>query len=176
MSTEPDNIDEITTLIEEACAGSPNSKLQKVLSLLRELRKQSGYRKIGELRYFGSDYNKFLNENCFNEMTVMNVDCLQFKREHPSGKKQLRLIEHKHFGEHLPSSQGEVLTHLAKLFQLLNTVQNEFECGVYIVRSDTFEECVVEDCIEAKQVKLQKEDLVKFAEFKESLCKLQPTL
>lgn len=78
------------------------------------------YRTIEEMNYFGSDLNKFVHENCTKRMTVNNIDCVIYKASLHRG----RLIESKHSGEHLPTSQMSILKKLAK------------KHDVYIVRGD----------------------------------------
>jgi len=56
------------------------------------------YRSEEEKIYFGSDLNKFVNENCSKEMTAINIDLLLYKRS----KKHIRIIESKHKNEKIP--------------------------------------------------------------------------
>lgn len=87
------------------------------------------YRNRKELTYFGSDFNKFLN-SLTKEMTVINIDCLQFK----ASKGKLRIIESKHQNEHTPPRQKQVLKILAKALKEIIIDNITFE--VFIVKGD----------------------------------------
>ena len=65
----------------------------------------NNYRTPEEMKYYGSDLNKFVDKNCFHEMTVNNMDLLIYKRS----KKHIRIIESKHIGETVHYSQKEIL-------------------------------------------------------------------
>jgi hypothetical protein len=69
-------------------------------------------------RYFGSDLNKFIHENCSKQMTVNNIDLIMLKfRDY--GKHTLRIIESKHVNEKpMSSSQRKVLELVKKVFAL----------------------------------------------------------
>ena len=68
------------------------------------------YRNTEEKNYYGSDLNKFVNEECSKEMTVINIDMLEYKRS----LKKIRIIESKHNNERMPKSQEEIL----KIFRI----------------------------------------------------------
>ncbi len=69
------------------------------------------YRTDDELKYYGSDYNKYLS-SLSREMTVINIDCLLYKRS----KNIVRIVESKHIGEQMKRSQREILDLLAIVF------------------------------------------------------------
>ena len=73
------------------------------------------YRTADELKYFGSDLNKWINKNCTKDMTVINIDVAQYKR----GISIIRLIESKHENETMSDSQRELLEKLARLHDTL---------------------------------------------------------
>lgn len=118
------------------------------------------YRTIKEIKYFGSDFNKFLNK-LTKEMTVINIDCLQFKRS----KNRLRIIEYKHSYENTPPrSQLEVLRILAKLLAVSKFTKVE----VCIVKGDPpFDEIEIEDLINHTRFKLNGGDVKKWCEFQD---------
>ena len=77
------------------------------------------YRNSDELKYFGSDFNKFVHEKCTKKLTCINIDTLLFKRS----KGIIRFCEYKHRSEKKPNSQREILGVLAGVFRFLNRYQ-----------------------------------------------------
>lgn len=64
-----------------------------------------------ELRYYGSDLNKFVDEECRRDMVVNNIDLIinDYK------KKTIRIIESKHKNEKLRKGQELLLKELSQL-------------------------------------------------------------
>ena len=55
-----------------------------------------------ELRYFGSDLNKFVHYNCKKDIVFNNIDLITFDY---NNKNELRIIESKHSKEKLKTGQ-----------------------------------------------------------------------
>ncbi len=130
------------------------------------------YRNTDEKNYYGSDLNKFVNKECSKEMTVINIDMLQYKRK----LKRMRVIESKHNNEKLPKSQEEILKIFAKIFRFLNGLSDwintqfniEFKYyELFIVTGDfPYNNCKIEDWVNDKSFNLDNKNLIKFLEFK----------
>tara|TARA_Y100000310_G_C20008977_1_gene502025 strand:- start:68 stop:463 length:396 start_codon:yes stop_codon:yes gene_type:complete len=124
------------------------------------------YRNTDEKNYFGADLNKYANENCSKQMTIINIDYLSYKRS----KKTIRIIESKHSSEGMPKSQREVLEIFASIFKKLNKsiviFDYTFEC--YVVRGDfPYEIVEVEDLVNNTKFKLDNKNLKQFLEFED---------
>ena len=124
------------------------------------------YRNTEEKNYFGADLNKFANENCSKQMTIINIDFLGYKR----AKKIVRIIESKHSKERMPSSQREVLEIFAKFFKKINQLipmsKHTFEC--YIVRGDfPYDVVEIEDLVNKSTFAVNQENLIKFLNFED---------
>ena len=122
------------------------------------------YRNEDEKNYFGSDLNKYVNENCSKQMTIINIDYLSYKR----AKNIVRIIESKHSKERMPPSQREVLKIFAEFFKKINQLipmsKHTFEC--YIVRGDfPYDIVEIEDLVNDDKFKLDNEEFKKFLEF-----------
>ena len=120
------------------------------------------YRSDEEKIYFGSDLNKFVNENCSKEMTAINIDLLLYKRS----KKHIRIIESKHENEKIPSSQKEVLDILSTaIFK-----NHKFE--VFIVMGDPtdYDNVKIINLTNGKTYHIKhKQDFIDWLEFKKEL-------
>lgn len=113
-----------------------------------------------ELRRFGSDYNKYLN-NLSKTMTVINIDCLQYKRS----KGILRIVESKHTNEVMKWPQREVLDLLSIVLGYCNSVAKRITFQVYIVTGNPpYNEITVENLITGIKTKLTGDDVRKFSE------------
>ena len=120
----------------------------------------------GDLKYFGSDLNKFVNEECTDKMTVNNIDLIQYKRS----KNELRIIEYKHKNEKMPYSQRELLKIVAKVFKYLNKISRKMSFGVYVVSGNyPYEEAKIKDLINKKTELLNQKELIDFLEFKDPI-------
>lgn len=107
--------------------------------------------KIQELRYYGSDLNKFAAENCRKDMIINNIDMLTLDYRN---KNELRIIESKHENEKISKGQFNVLTKLS-------------EMGVkcYIVRASPPYDIAEVYSFQSKKTKLLlKNQLIKFIE------------
>ena len=118
------------------------------------------------MNYFGADLNKYANENCSKQMTIINIDYLSYKRS----KKIVRIVESKHSKEKIPSSQREVLEIFASIFKKLNKrivmFDYKFEC--YIVRGDyPYDLSQIEDLVSGTTFLLDNENFNKFLEFED---------
>jgi len=118
-----------------------------------------------KLKYFGSDLNEFAHTECSKQMTVINIDMLQYKRS----KKILRIIESKHEREKTPASQLEALTVLAKVFKYINKIaKHKFEA--YIVKGNPpYDRTFVENLITGEKEILDRKELIEFLEFRKEI-------
>jgi len=73
---------------------------------------------LKEARYYGSDLNKWIDENVSHNLTSINIDCMMVKIK----KKKLRIIESKYPNEELKKGQRDALKILAAAFKLINEV------------------------------------------------------
>ena len=74
-------------------------------------------------RYFGSDLNKFIHENCRKDMTVNNIDLIMYRHnvKYANGRAVLRIVESKHESERTMSkSQKTVHLTLARYLKGLS--------------------------------------------------------
>jgi 3-deoxy-D-arabino-heptulosonate 7-phosphate (DAHP) synthase len=87
-------------------------------------------------RYFGSDLNKFIFENCGKKMVVNDIDLIMLK--HRKGKNDiLRVIESKHTKEKpMIISQKNVLNKLAQVFHQGNSSNIGIDLELYVVYGD----------------------------------------
>lgn len=121
------------------------------------------YRTNDEKRYYGSDYNKYLQKECRKNMTVMNIDCLQWDFE----KGILRLIESKHRLEKIDkkSYQFKALHFISTVFNWLNNIARRYVFQIYfVIGSPPYDELLVENLVTNKITKLTGEDVKKFSE------------
>ena len=122
----------------------------------------NNYRTPEEMKYYGSDLNKFVNENCSKEQTVINIDLLIYKRS----EKHIRIIESKHIGERMYYSQKEIL-------KILSTaILPNYKYEVFIVIGDPpdYEPVTIIDIIKSKIYKIkEKQDFINWLEFTKEL-------
>ena len=83
------------------------------------------YRTVEEMSYYASDYNKWLGVECSKEMTVNNIDSIQYKR----AKGIVRVTESKRPGEGKRNSQVELLKIMAGAFKILNSILQVLPLG-----------------------------------------------
>ena len=131
------------------------------------------YRNTEEKNYYGSDLNKFVNEECSKEMTVINIDMLEYKRS----LKKIRIIESKHNNERMPKSQEEILKIFAKIFRFLNGLSDwintqfniDFKYYELFIVTGTFpyKTTRIDDWVNNKSFNLDNENLKRFLEFKD---------
>ena len=118
------------------------------------------YRTDEELRYYGSDYNKYLSQ-LSRKMTVINIDCLQYKRS----KRLLRIVESKHLGEKTKQSQREVLHLLAIVLGYCNNIAKKLTFQLYVVTGNyPYEKLQVENLITGTKTTLSGDDVRRFSE------------
>lgn len=115
------------------------------------------YRNGDECRYFGSDLNKFIHENCSKKMIVNNIDCIIYKY----GNRSVRIIESKHDKESCRKSQLDVLKLLAKMSS------DEAEIEVYILSGNPpYEICdIMRINDETAAIKVPQDKLIQFLNF-----------
>ncbi len=87
-------------------------------------------------RYFGSDLNKFIHEECGKKMIVNNIDLIMLKHR-TDGNDTLRVIESKHTLEK-PMNKGQknVLRTLRDVFISGNISMNGIDLELYVVYGD----------------------------------------
>lgn len=122
-----------------------------------------------ELKYFGSDFNKYLH-NCSKEMSVINIDTVQYKRS----KKSLRLIEYKHSTESDMDYEQHEIYHILDIF-LHNKIENkiitkssigDWKINVYLVRGDSPFNTIIVKNLTTNQIRIfNDEDVKKWCEF-----------
>lgn len=87
-------------------------------------------------RYFGSDLNKFIYEECGKKMVVNNIDLIMLKlrKDRPN---TLRVIESKHTQEK-PMNEGQknVLRKVRDVFISGNMNMKEIELELFVVYGD----------------------------------------
>jgi len=114
--------------------------------------------------YYGSELNKFIDENCTRQMTCINIDCLLLKND----QKKVRFIEFKHSNEHFPLSQFRAL----KILHLITSQSlSGWDSRVFVVRGnypfdDGAKICSLSDL---KAILLTREDLIKWLNFEKEL-------
>ena len=108
-----------------------------------------------EERYYGSDLNKFIAENCRRDMTVINIDLMTWDMN----KKHIRLIESKHLGESTGRGQLLLLRTLSKLFKLISGYTIE----VVIIRGDPpYSWAYLENVMTGERKKLKQQELIDY--------------
>ena len=86
--------------------------------------------------YYGSDLNKFIDEECTRKMTCNNLDCYLIKVAY----RRIRFIESKHTNEGMANSQR------AGLQILEETRHVSYDIEVFIVRGEyPYHTAVIED-------------------------------
>jgi 3-deoxy-D-arabino-heptulosonate 7-phosphate (DAHP) synthase len=87
-------------------------------------------------RYFGSDLNKFIHEECGKKMVVNNIDLIMLKlrKDRPD---TMRVIESKHTNEKpMVESQKNVLRKLKQVFISGNIEIDGMDLELYVVKGD----------------------------------------
>lgn len=87
-------------------------------------------------RYFGSDLNRFIHEECGKKMVVNNIDLIMLK--HRTNQNDiLRVIESKHTKEKpMAKSQKNVLSKLKDVFINGNMEMKGIDLELYVVYGD----------------------------------------
>jgi len=134
-------------------------------------------KELKDARYFGSDYNKFVNLECPKEMTIINRDILAYKRT----KGILRLGESKYFNENTGESQAELLSLIAHMYRFLQfCVKSGYmnfpvcqkcppirEIEYVLIRGNYPYEngVIIQDYFTKREIEISKEDLKRFSTF-----------
>jgi len=90
------------------------TKSETIVNLRKEIKKLK--QEVKDAKYFGSDYNKFLNKKCTKTMTCINIDTAVYKR----AIVILRLCESKNENEKQPNTQKEIHNIFANMFKFFN--------------------------------------------------------
>lgn len=123
------------------------------------------YRTEDEKRYYGSDYNKYINTECRKDMTVMNIDCLQWDFK----LSILRIVESKHVNEYInkDSFQFKALNFIATIFEWLNKIAKRYTFQIYlVVGSPPYQKLMVENLLTGVTSILTGDDVKVFSELK----------
>ncbi len=99
-------------------------------------KRQAGSRRQNPDRYFGSDLNKFIYEECGKKMVVNNIDLIMLKLR--AGKNDiLRVIESKHTLERpMNDAQKNVLRKLRDVFINGNMNMKGINLELFVVYGD----------------------------------------
>lgn len=99
-------------------------------------KRHADVRKNNPDRYFGSDLNRFIHEECGKKMIVNNIDLIMLK--HRAGKNSiLRVIESKHTLEKpMNDGQKNVLRNLKETFISGNMNMKGIDLELYVVYGD----------------------------------------
>ena len=115
-------------------------------------------------RYYGSDLNRFVDNNCMHEMTAINVDLMLFRWS----KKTFYIVESKHTGEGMRKGQRQLLEFTAKILKVSNRLFpfTEWKFGCYIVIGDEpYDSLKVEDLIKKRKFEIiGRKDVIAFLE------------
>ena len=110
------------------------------------------------LRYYGSDLNQFIAENCKRKMTVMNIDLITYDSE----KKHIRIIESKHLSEKMGKAQHTLLKLLNRIFKTVTGIK----ITVFIIRGNPpYNWVYLEDVITGSRTKLKRQELINFLNY-----------
>jgi len=112
-------------------------------------------------RYYGSDLNRFVDENCSRTMTAMNIDLIMHKKS----KGAIRIIESKHGAEGMKKGQRDLLNLLGKHSELIGAaLGGKFE--VYIIVGDPpYNKATIINLLNDAQAEVDKMALIKFLNF-----------
>ncbi len=117
-------------------------------------------------RYFGSDLNQFIYEECLRTIIVNNIDLIMWKYR-DNKNHLLRVIESKHTLEKpMNAGQNKILRTLRQVFIIANRLIKGIDFEIYIVRGDQpYDEIKVYDLIKHKSVKIVgKENVIQWLE------------
>ncbi len=96
----------------------------------------SDTKKYNPDRYFGSDLNKFIHEECGKKMVVNNIDLIMLKLR-TDRPDTLRVIESKHTMERpMNNGQKNVLRKLKQVFISGNIEMKDIDLELYVVYGD----------------------------------------
>lgn len=111
-----------------------------------------------ELKYYGSELNKFIAKNCRRDMTVMNIDLITYDRD----KRHIRIIESKHLHESIGKGQRNLLRVLHEIFKRIVNIK----ITVFIIRGNPpYNWVYLENVIDGSKKKINKEQLIKFLNY-----------
>lgn len=121
-------------------------------------------------RYFGSDLNKFIHENCRKDMTVNNIDLImmRYNVKYADNKPVLRVVESKHEKEkQMSKSQKDV--HLA-LAKALRKGPEDIKYEHFIVRgSPPYEQVKIMNVLSGNTYFVGTTELINFLNFEKEL-------
>ena len=111
-------------------------------------------------RYYGSDLNRFIDEQCSHEHTCMNIDTLQLKW----ANKTFRFRESKHVGEKLGDQQRKALLFLAQRVKLMENGDGWDFAVEVIYGNEPYERIYVEDLTNDTFATIEGNNVKKFLE------------
>lgn len=106
--------------------------------------------------YYGSDLNRFIDEQCSHRMTCINVDCFLVK----VAQKRIRFIESKHSQEGMKKGQKTALSLLSELVHPSYTIETFIVRGEYPYHTAT-----VENIVTAEITQLDQKALISWLNF-----------
>lgn len=111
--------------------------------------------------YYGSELNKFVDENCNHEMTAMNIDLIM----HKEYKKSIRIIESKRSTEGMKTGQRKLLKLLAGCQDAISAATG-YTFEVFIIYGDPpYHTANIMRLKDDKVATVDKNILIKFLEF-----------
>lgn len=113
-----------------------------------------------ELKYYGSPLNKFIKENCKQDMTVINADLITYDWK----QKHIRFIESKHHFEKMGKGQLILLKLMRRLFKQIKG----YQVDVLVIRGNPpYHTAKLEDVITGKTRIVNQKELIKFLNYEE---------
>lgn len=139
-----------------------NPEIIEILSkYLSEKDFQKVYEYMSDLKYYGSDLNKFIDKKCPHVMTVNNIDLIMLKNR----DRKIHLIESKHTSEYVKKTQKKVLGELCKIFTVANNDDiKTYKTYIFICYADSpYENMIINDLINNKEYELKtNKDIIKW--------------
>lgn len=122
-------------------------------------------------RYYGSDLNKLIHDNCRKDMTVNNIDLVMMRYDvsYADNRSVLRIIESKHQSEKaMSNTQKKVHIALANVFKMASNELIKYEH--YVVRgSPPYETCKIINLLTGNIHYVGNSELIKFLNFEKEL-------
>jgi len=109
--------------------------------------------------YYGSELNKFIDENCSHEMTAMNIDLIMYK----AYKRHIRIIESKHSNEMMKIGQQRLLELLAKI---IKPIGYKFEVLI-VYGNPPYDNTKIVNLTTGLETELNQQELIKYLNFED---------
>lgn len=132
-----------------------DQKTRETIEQLSILEGIHPYRSDKEARYYGSDLNKFIHENCSKEMDVVNIDCFVYK----ASRRRFRIIESKHSKEDLSKRQKILLPMLSRFLRFV-FYEEVYQMDIFTVWGDyPYDDVLIRDMLTGKEYIIQDQKL-----------------